>query len=102
LNEVKVSLIKLSYIKLALSHQWHHTFPPNEPWPLLGLFFIEDSQQISFYKVRLSASHPTPNLEDQASIFIPPRDRDAQLYARTLGSLGTSESPFPIPIYVGA
>jgi hypothetical protein len=36
------------------------------------IFFLEDSQQISFYRVRLSASRPTPILEDQASVFIPP------------------------------
>jgi hypothetical protein len=73
-------------------HQWHHN-PINEPWPLL-----KDSQPISFYRVRLSASRPTPKLEDQASVFIAPRDRVAQLYPRTLG---TSGSPFPVPTYVG-
>jgi hypothetical protein len=51
-------------------HQWRYS-PINEPWPLLGSFSLEDSQQIPFYRVRLSASRPTPNLEDQVSVFIP-------------------------------
>jgi hypothetical protein len=59
-------------------HQWYHS-PINESWPLVE-FFLGDSQQISFYKVRLSASNPTPKLED--SIFIPSGDRVAQLYPR--------------------
>jgi hypothetical protein len=61
-------------------------------------FSLEDSQQISFYSVRLSASRPTPNLEDQVSVFISPGDRVVQQYPRTLG---TSGSPFPVPTYVG-
>jgi hypothetical protein len=75
--------------------------PKYEPWPLLGFFSLEDSQQISFYSVRLSASRPAPNLDDQASIFIPLGDRVAQLYHRTLVSSGTSGSPFPVPTYMG-
>jgi hypothetical protein len=39
----------------------------NQPWPLL-----EDSQQSPLYRVRLSASRPTRNLEDQASVCIHP------------------------------
>jgi hypothetical protein len=30
---------------------------------------------------------PSPNLEDQVSVFIPPSDRVAQLYPHALGSL---------------
>jgi hypothetical protein len=48
-----------------------------------------------------SASRPTPNLEDQASVFISPGDRVAQLYPWTLGSSVTSGSPFPLTTYVG-
>jgi hypothetical protein len=69
----------------------------------LGVFWdflsVEDSQQISFYKVRL-ASRPTPNLEVQAFVFMTSGDRVAQQYPRTLGSSGTSGWPFPVPIYV--
>jgi hypothetical protein len=44
-------------------HQWRYS-PINKPWPLLEFFCpLEDSQQIYFYRVRLSASRPTPNLE---------------------------------------
>jgi hypothetical protein len=38
------------------------------------------------YKFILSASRPTPKLEDQASVFIPPGDRVAQLYLWAQGS----------------
>jgi hypothetical protein len=48
--------------------------------------------------VRLPASHPTPNLEDQASLFTSPGDRVAQLYPRTLGSSGTRDRYFPYPL----
>jgi hypothetical protein len=34
----------------------------------------------------MSASRPTPKLEDQVSVFMTPGDRVAQLYLRTLGS----------------
>jgi hypothetical protein len=64
-------------------------------------FSLEDSQQISFYRVRLSTSRPTPNLEDQASVFISPGYRVAQLHPWTLGSSGASGSPFPMPTFVG-
>jgi hypothetical protein len=67
-------------------------------WDFLSL---EHSQQIYFYKVRLSASRPPTNLEDQASVFISPGDRVAQPYPRKLGRPGTSGSPFPVPTYVG-
>jgi hypothetical protein len=36
------------------------------------IFSLEDSLQIYFYRVRLSASPPTPNLDDQVSVFITP------------------------------
>jgi hypothetical protein len=65
------------------------------------IFSFEYFQQISFYSVRLSASRPTPNLEDHFSVFIPPGDRVVQLYPWTLGSSGTSGSPFPVPTCVG-
>jgi hypothetical protein len=78
-------------------HQRHHS-PTNEPWPLLEFISLQDSQQISFYRVRLSASRPTPNLEDQSCVFIPPGDTVAQLYPRTLGITGASGSPLPYPL----
>jgi hypothetical protein len=39
-----------------------------------------------FYGVGLLAPRPTPNLEDQVSVFITPRDRGAQLYPQALGT----------------
>jgi hypothetical protein len=44
-------------------------------------FSWEDSQHISFYRLSLSASRPTPSLESQVSVFISPGDRVAQLYS---------------------
>jgi hypothetical protein len=54
-----------------------------------------------FYDVGLLIPRPTPNLEDQISVFITPGDRVAQLNPQTLGSLGNSGVPFPVPTIVG-
>jgi hypothetical protein len=40
-----------------------------------------------FYRARLSALHPTPNLEYQVPLFMSPRDRVAQLHPQAPGSL---------------
>jgi hypothetical protein len=42
------------------------------------------SWQQDFYGVGLLTPRPTPNLEDQASVFMTPEDRVAQLYPHTL------------------
>jgi hypothetical protein len=47
--------------------------PPEFSWRLLNNFL--------FYRVGLLALRPTPIPEDQASVFISPRDRVAQLYS---------------------
>jgi hypothetical protein len=56
--------------------------PPQNPaeisWRLLNNFL--------FYRVVLLAPRPTPIPEDQASVFIFPRGRVAQLYPRALGT----------------
>jgi hypothetical protein len=44
---------------------------------------------------------PNPQLEDQASVFMTPGDRVAQLYPRALGSSATSGVPLPVPTIVG-
>jgi hypothetical protein len=41
---------------------------------------------ITFYTAELLVQRPTPNLEDQASVFLTPGDRVAQLYLQTLGT----------------
>jgi hypothetical protein len=51
--------------------------------------------------VGLLSSRPTPNLEDYVSEFTSPGERAAQVYPRTLGSSGTSGSPFPVLTYLG-
>jgi hypothetical protein len=67
------------------------------PWPPLLRF----QNSSFFYGVGLLAPRPTPNLEDQVSVFMTPGDRVAQLYPRALGSSGTSGMPFPVPTIVG-
>jgi hypothetical protein len=44
------------------------------------------SWQQDFYTVGLSTPHSTPNLEEQASVFVTPRDRVTQLYPQALGT----------------
>jgi hypothetical protein len=41
---------------------------------------------VIFYRARLSALSPTPNLEDQVSAFMSPSDKVAQLYPQASGS----------------
>jgi hypothetical protein len=41
---------------------------------------------ITFYRVGLLVQCPTPNLEDQAFVFMTPGDRVAQLYPQALGT----------------
>jgi hypothetical protein len=41
---------------------------------------------ITFYRAVLLVQRPTPNLEDQASVFMTPGDRVAQLYPQALGT----------------
>jgi hypothetical protein len=48
----------------------------------IRLNFLEASQQFSFYRVGLSAPHPPPIPEDQASVFISPRGRVATHFSR--------------------
>jgi hypothetical protein len=62
----------------------------------LGLLFSWGSVTAVFYGVGLLAPRPTPNLEDQVSIFMTLGDRVAQLYPRALGSSGTSGVPLPV------
>jgi hypothetical protein len=52
----------------------------------MRLNFLEASQQFSFffYRVGLLAPRPTPIPEDQASVFISPRDRVAAHFSRLL------------------
>jgi hypothetical protein len=40
---------------------------------------------VCFLRGRVLRPHPTPNLEDQASVCMSPRDRVAQLYPLALG-----------------
>jgi hypothetical protein len=49
-----------------------------------------DFATISFYRPRLLALQPTPNLEGQVSVFIFPSDRVAQLYPQAPGSLSVA------------
>ncbi|XP_021918838.1 uncharacterized protein LOC110829437 [Zootermopsis nevadensis] len=51
--------------------------------------------------VGLSAPRPTPNKEDQTSVFTAPGGRVAQLYPQAPGSSSTSGVPVPVPTDVG-
>jgi hypothetical protein len=41
---------------------------------------------VTFYRTGLLVQRPTPNLEDQVSVFMTPGDRVSQLYPQTLGT----------------
>jgi hypothetical protein len=45
------------------------------------------SQQYFFYRARSSALRPTPNLENQVSVYMFASDKAAQFYPRVPGSL---------------
>jgi hypothetical protein len=47
---------------------------------------LEASQQFYFLQGRVPAPRPTPTPEDQASVFITPRGRVAQLYPQPPGT----------------
>jgi hypothetical protein len=61
-------------------------WPPPQSSSVIRPNFEQASQQFSFYRVGLLAPRPTPTLEDQASVFISPRRRMAQLYPQALGT----------------
>jgi hypothetical protein len=77
-----------SYLKQYLNYGHHHhhhhhmTLQPNSGpgLPLWGFVTI------TFYRAGLLVQHPTPNLEEQASVFMTPGDRVAQLYTQELGT----------------
>jgi hypothetical protein len=52
------------------------------PWPTLLVFRNNNP----FTGTGLLVQRPTPNLEDQVSVFMTPGDRVAQLYPQTLGT----------------
>jgi hypothetical protein len=74
-----------------LGPQESYLSPPPAPQPSSGLglllfFFWRLLNNFLFYRVGLWAPRPTPNLEDQASVFISPRGRVAQLYSPAPGT----------------
>jgi hypothetical protein len=87
------TLIIFIYLSIAIpSIQW-----PYGPYRALASSLRFHNS--SFYDVGLLAPRPTPNLEDQVSVFMTSGDRVAQLYPRALGSSGTSggcHSPYPL------
>jgi hypothetical protein len=52
------------------------------PWPPLLGFHNNNF----FYRSGLLVQRPTPNLEDQSSVFMTPGDRVARLYPQALGT----------------
>ena len=65
--------------------------PSIGPWPSV----LHVSRHVMFYGDRLSGPRPTPNLEDQVSVFMKPGDMMAQLYTYALGSSGPRKRHFP-------
>jgi hypothetical protein len=51
------------------------------------VFTSLDSQQYFFYRISSSALRPTPNLEEQVSVFMSPSDKMVWLYPQAPGSL---------------
>lgn len=47
---------------------------------------VQVSRHVMFYEDGLSANRPTPNIEDQASVFMNPGKKVAQLFPQALGS----------------
>jgi hypothetical protein len=57
-----------------------------QPKPGPGRLTFWGFVTITFLRVGLLVQRPTPNLEDQASVFMTPGDRVAQLYPQALGT----------------
>jgi hypothetical protein len=62
---------------------WHHMALQPKSGP--GLPFW-DFVTITFLQGWIVSQRPTPNLEDQVSVFMTPGDRVAQLYPQVLGT----------------
>jgi hypothetical protein len=62
----------------------YHLWNDSPLWVIAFLLWI--SWQQDFYGVGLSTPRPTPNLEDQASVFVTPGDTVTQLYPQALGT----------------
>jgi hypothetical protein len=83
---------------LLLSHYHHHPHWQNSHFLVIaflrrfckiasGFHFFGFRNDNFFYIAGSSALRPTPNMEDQVSVFTSPRDRPAQLYPQVPGSL---------------
>jgi hypothetical protein len=68
--------------KLLIHHHMAGSTAQIGPWPL----FLGFRNNNLFYGAGLLVQRPTPNLEDQASVFMTPGDRVAQLYPQALGT----------------
>jgi hypothetical protein len=62
------------------------------------VFTSLDFVTILFYKARSSALRPTPNVEDQAPVFMSPSDRVPQLYPQA--ELIRHGTTLPLPVMV--
>jgi hypothetical protein len=60
--------------------------PTGRHWMFNQTEFPGGFSTFCFYRVGLLAPRPTPTLEDQDSVFIPPRGRVAQLYPQAPGT----------------
>jgi hypothetical protein len=84
------SMSALSFYDIRPKTEFYKSFygiPVVAKWSVRR-FHLEDSQQLSFYGVRLSASRPIPNLEDQDSVS-PPHPAETGLPSHTPGHWAT-------------
>jgi hypothetical protein len=72
-------------IRPQYHHHHHHQTLQPKSGPGLPCWGFHKKNR--FCGAGLLVHRPTPNLEDQASIFMTPRDRVAQLYPQALGGL---------------
>jgi hypothetical protein len=78
------ALIALKPVRKWLHHHHHHhLWDDSQLWAIAFLGFPDNR---IFTGWGLSTPRPTPNLEEQASVFITPGDRVTQLYPQALGT----------------
>jgi hypothetical protein len=73
----------------SCNHHLHYHCHDSPLWAiafLITFFLLWISWQQIFYEVGLSTPRPSPNLEDQTSVFVTPGDGMTQLYPQALST----------------
>jgi hypothetical protein len=71
-------------VDITTRHHYHHMALQPSSGPGLPLWGFVTFSNL-FYRAAFLVQRPTPNLEDQASVFMIPGDRVAQLYPQGTG-----------------